>query len=264
MPTTSVGMPPVPENIVNSIGMRLVRVPAGEFWMGSPDSDPDADADERPRRRVRITRSFLIGAFEVTQGEFERVMGENPSWFCRTGPGKNRAGPDTRRHPVDMASWNEAVEFCRRLSELTEERAAGRLYRLPTEAEWEYAARAGVESRFCRGEELAAGDGNVHIGEESLDGAREGRTMPVGGYAANAFGLHDVEGNVWEWCADWYAADYYRQAPLDDPQGPSSGSGRVVRGGDWFHTARHARLSNRDFTRASRRDLGNGFRVVSE
>lgn len=245
--------------------MKLVLVPAGEFWRGSADGDEQGEPDERPRRKLRISRPFYIGAYEVTQEEYERVMGENPSWFCPSGPGRDRvAEADTRRHPVDMVSWDDAVEFCRRLSQLPEEKGDSRVYRLPTEAEWEYAARGGTTTRYCTGDTITARDANVNEGPRTLDSRLHGMTRPVGSYKPNAFGLHDVHGNVWEWCADWYAADYYEHAPAADPTGPATGTGRVVRGGEWSHAARYCRSANRDFTRATRRDLGNGIRVVCE
>lgn len=245
--------------------MAFVRVPAGEFWMGSAEDDAAADADERPRHLVRLTRPFFIGVHEVTQAEYEQVVGENPSWFSPNGHGRDRLGDvDAARLPVDYVTWDEAVAFCRRLSDLPDEKRAGRRYRLPTEAEWEYAARAGSERRYHFGDEPSAEYANIHLGERDLDGRREGRTTPVGSHAPNAFGLCDTCGNVWEWCQDRYAADYYTASPEDDPAGPAAGTGRVVRGGDYFHSAHDSRSANRDFTRASRRDLGNGFRVVCE
>jgi formylglycine-generating enzyme required for sulfatase activity len=249
------------EEVVNSIGMRLVRIPAGEFLMGSSEGTADADADERPQHRVRISRPFLLGCYEVTQAEYQRVMGANPSWFSAQGGGREQvAGKETSRYPVDMVSWDDAVEFCRRLSDLPDEHSAGRTYRLPTEAEWEYACRAGSQGPFSSGDAITSREANIAGGRTLTP--EEGISMPVGSFRSNAFGLYDMHGNVWEWCNDWYAFGYYQASPHIDPAGPESGTGHVVRGGDWHFGSRAARSANRDFTRATRRDLGNGFRVA--
>jgi formylglycine-generating enzyme required for sulfatase activity len=258
----SAGAEPAPP-IINSIGMTLVAIPAGEFEMGSGEEDPAAGIDERPRRRVRITRPFYLGAHEVTQAQYRAVMGADSSWFSPTGPGRGRvAGHDTAAWPADMVSWTDAAEFCRRLSELPAERLAGRSYRLPFEAEWEYACRAGTDTAFSTGSILTRSRANVNDRRLSLDGLTDGLPRPVGAYQPNAFGLYDMHGNVWEWCQDWYAPDYYAASPSQDPPAPAAGTGRVVRGGDWFHAPSYSRSANRDFTRATRRDLGNGFRVA--
>src|SRR5262249_21135881 len=158
--TTASDRPPA---LVNSIGMKLVLIPPGEFEMGSADSDSLAREDEKPRHRVRITKPFYLGANEVTQGEYEKVMGTNPSFFSRTGPGKDRVkGLDPARFPVEQVSWHEATEFCRRLSGVAEEKAAGHIYRLPTEAEWEYASRAATTTNFHCGDALASALANFN------------------------------------------------------------------------------------------------------
>lgn len=244
----------------NSLGMRFVRVPAGSFLMGSADDDPQADPDERPQHRVTISRDFYLGATEITQSEYAAVMGRNPSWFSADGGGRDDVrGIDVGNHPVDMVTWDEAVEFCRRLSDLKTERDHGRSYRLPTEAEWEYAARAGTTTLFAFGDRLTVDQANVRDAGKST-----GRTRAVASYRSNAFGLYDLHGNVWEWTADRYDAAAYLASTAVDPSGPGEGTGRVVRGGDYRFDARQARSANRDFTRASRRDQGNGFRIVLE
>jgi len=245
----------------NSLGMLFVRIKAGEFLMGSPADDAEADDDERPQHRVRITKPFQLAQFETTQREFCAVMGSNPSWFSATGGGRAEvAGTDTDQLPVDMTTWDEAAEFCRKLGELPAERAALRTYRLPTEAEWEYACRAGSTTHYSTGDSLLPSQACVR------DPMANGPLRPrvVGSYPGNPFGLHDMHGNVWEWCADRYDSDAYRRAPPVDPRGPSDGTGRVVRGGDYRFVATMARSANRDYTRATRRDQGNGFRVVLE
>jgi formylglycine-generating enzyme required for sulfatase activity/outer membrane protein assembly factor BamB len=243
------GRDALPPAVTNSLGMRLVLVRPGTFLMGSPDSDPDAGADERPRHRVRITRPYYLGAYEVTQEEYRRVMGTNPSFFSPTGPGRDRvAGLDTSRFPAEQVRWVDAVEFCRRLSRLPAERQARRVYRLPTEAEWEYACRAGTDTPFAFGTSLSSRQANFN-GNYPQGGAPRGpflaRTTRVGSYAPNAWGFYDMHGNVWEWCADWYGRAYYRDSPADDPAGPPSGAVRVIRGGEWYGDGRDCRSAFR-------------------
>jgi formylglycine-generating enzyme required for sulfatase activity len=253
------------ESIFNSIGTELRAIAVGEFLMGAADDDGDAQDDERPRHRVRITRDFYLGVYEVTQAEFWTVMGTSEAWFSDNGPGRKTAGGrDTSRWPYDMASWNDAVEFCRKLTELPAEKKAGRSYRLPTEAEWEYACRAGTTTRFNLGDTLLPGDAQASLNGPSATAKHLGHPLAVGSCRPNAWGLYDMHGNVWEWCSDWYSHDYYDRSPPDDPQGPALGTGHVVRGGDWHFDAPFCRSANRDFTRTTRRNLGTGFRVACD
>jgi formylglycine-generating enzyme required for sulfatase activity len=202
---------PAPEGTIeNSIGMKFVPIPAGEFLMGTP-----GDEGEEFPHQVRITKEFLLGMHQVTQFQYERVTGDNPSLF----KGRDR--------PVEHLSWKDAARFCELLSAMPEEQAAGRRYRLPTEAEWEYACRAGSTTRFNTGETL---------GKDSARFALKSRTepkstKPVGSYPPNAWGLFDMHGNVWEWTNDWFSADYYSESPVEDPQGPSAGTHHTLRGG---------------------------------
>jgi len=252
-----------PRVVKNSLGMEFVAITDGDFLMGSDDGDPMGEADERPPHRVRITRPFLLGVCEVSQHEFAMVMGANPSWFAATGGGRHDvAGIDTSRFPVDMITWLEADEFCRRLSALPAEKAAGRRYRLPTEAEWEYAARAGATTKSAGGARLEPAEANVAFEISTRNSGSPRRTRPVDAGTPDALGLRNMHGNVWEWCADRYDATYYERSPTDDPPGPAEGTGRVVRGGDYRSPPEFARSTNRDFTRESRRDQGNGLRVV--
>jgi formylglycine-generating enzyme required for sulfatase activity len=248
------------DSLSNSVGMALIAIPIGTYEQGSANDDPRAEADELPRHRVTIARSFWLGAHEVTQGQYQQIMGENPSWFRPQGAGGELVvGVDHTRLPVDMVSWHDALEFCRRLSELPAERAARRQYRLPSEAEWEYACRAGTTTPFAFGDELHADDAQVTVNDRAPK-----TTRLVGSFAPNAWGLFDMHGNVWEWCSDPYRYDAYDPRRRDQRNEPSTGTGHVVRGGDWRATADTARSANRDFTRSTRRDLGNGFRVVME
>jgi formylglycine-generating enzyme required for sulfatase activity/outer membrane protein assembly factor BamB len=255
-----------PRALTNSVGMKLALVPAGEFLMGSPDDDPAARSDEKPRHRVRITRPFYIGTCEVTQAQYEKVMGSNPSFFSATGPGKDKvAGLDTAHFPVEQVRWPDAVELCRRLSELPQEKSANRAYRLPTEAEWEYACRAGTTTAFHHGDSLSSKQANFN-GLFPFGGAAKGpflaRTARAGSYAPNALGLYDMHGNVWEWCSDWYGKDYYKESPRDDPAGPATGSVRVIRGGEWYGDARDCRSAFRYADLPTGTFYVLGFRVV--
>jgi formylglycine-generating enzyme required for sulfatase activity len=214
-----------------------------------------------------ITKPVCFGAFEVTQQQFAGVMGANPSYFSHTGRGqKSVADVATERLPVDSVSYNEAVEFCRRLSARPEEQARGRTYRLPTEAEWEYACRAGTASLFSTGDRLSSQQANFD-GRYPLPGMEAGpfleRTAAIGSYGPNAFGIHDMHGNVSEWCHDWYAADAYEQD--SGPTGPESGERRVIRGGNYrSQWAYLCRSSVRDSRLPTDRVPRIGFRVVME
>ena len=254
--------------ITNSIGMKLSLNPAGEFMMGHAASVGDTREDETPRHHVQITEPFYIGVYEVTQAEYERVMGNNPSFFSSTGVGKGDvAGRSTERFPVEQVPWHDAVEFCRRLSSLSAEQQAGRVYRLPTEAQWELACRGGTHSPFHYGESLSSNQANVN-GKYPYGSAEQGpflgRTTEVGSYLPNALGLYDMHGNVWEWCADRYGADYYSKSPRSDPKGPESGTSRVIRGGGWRSDGRDCRSGFRYADMPSGRYYVMGFRVAMQ
>ena len=268
--------------ITNSIGMKLVLIPPGEFEMGSPKEVIEEELkraenwyhtvpSEGPRHHVRITRPFYLGETEVTQGEYETVMGKNPSEFSATGKGKDKvAGQDTKRFPVEQVFWRDADEFCRRLSNLSAEKSAGRRYRLPSEAQWEYACRSGSTGRWGFSRELiapATAEEKKH--EESMVSVygwcghnnENGMTHAVAGKRANAWGMYDMHGNVWEWCADWYDESYYAKSPTDDPAGPETGSFRVRRGGSWKHLPKYSRSALRSAELAGFRNYDLGFRA---
>ncbi len=215
-------------------GVRFEFVPIepGEFLMGSESGG----SDEKPVHRVRISRPFEMGKFEVTQAQWEAVMGNNPSNF---------KGAD---RPVETVSWNDVQEFLKRLNA----RQDGYRYRLPTEAEWEYAARAGSrEDRYGELDSIGWYQGNSG-----------GQTHPVGQKQPNAWGLYDMLGDVWEWCQDWYAS--YAAGEAIDPQGPPSGQQRVLRGGSWGDDARSLRAPFRDSNGPVGRYVIIGFRCVRE
>ena len=199
--------------VINSIGMRLIPVAPGSFGMG----DKEADESETKGYPIEITKPFYLGMFQVTQGEYVPVMGENPSFY----KGKNR--------PVEHLSWEQAANFCKALSDLAAEKAAGRKYRLPTEAEWEYACRAGTDSGFNNGQDsidCSEAKFSNHCGQDSPQ-----PTLPVGSFKPNNWGFYDMHGNVWEWCADWFDEGYYEDCPKCDPTGPRSGNHHTLRGG---------------------------------
>ena len=241
----------------NSIGMKLVLVPAGDFLMGTPESHQTTD-ESQPQHRVRITQPFYMGAYEVTQEEYERVMSNRPSHFGDTGVGRQRVeGLDTKRYPVDRVTWGEAVEFCRRLSELPEEEAAGRVYRLPFEAQWEYACRAGTQSAYSFGDEINLTQANFN--GVSNENAPLAGTAQVGSYPPNAFGLYDMHGNVCEWCGDGKRP--YSTSEQKDPQGPPA-LYCMLRGGAWDFPAEFCRSDYR--TEAMVGYVYFGIRVVCE
>ncbi|MGA2622137.1 MAG: formylglycine-generating enzyme family protein, partial [Thermoguttaceae bacterium] len=249
----------VPVVQANSIGMKLALIPPGEFDMGSPKELIGTEArlhandgwyrdrlpGEGPQHRIQITRPFFVGVTCVTQGEYERVMGTNPSKF--------QGDP---KRPVEQVSWNEAVEFCRKVSELPGEKEAKRRYGLPTEAQWEYACRAGSQSRW------SFGDDPAKLGEYGwFNGNSGGMSHPVGQKQPNVWGLYDMYGNVWEWCGDGYEKGYYENSPKDDPAGSSGGSQRAFRGGSWIIAAWACRSAFRDGRGPAERDNNLGFRV---
>lgn len=204
-------MQPPLDVLDNSIGMRFVRISAGEFAMGADDGG----LDDSPVHRVQISNHYLLGVTTVTLAQWKIVMGTMPS-------SKRKA--DSR--PVTQVCWDDAVEFCNELSKLPQEHLAGHVYRLPTEAEWEYACRAGSTTKF------AFGDDETQLSDYAwYEGNSGGRERPVALKKPNAWGLFDMHGNVWEWCSDWYGP--YTAAPTTYPQGPTSGSDRVYRGGSW-------------------------------
>lgn len=253
-----------PKEVKNSIDTKLALIPAGKFVMGSPADEKHRNADET-QHEVAITKPFYLGVFEVTQGQYQKMMGLNPSSFSKNGPGKLRvANQDTSAYPVERVSWLDAVEFCKKLSA-----QEGKTYRLPTEAEWEYACRAGTKTVFHVGNDFNSNLANINGLSYSSYGKEEAgpfwrSTTKGGDYKMNAFGLYDVHGNVQEWCADWYAEDYYAKSPKSDPQGPSGGTERVMRGGGWPSSAKACRSAARNHLPPEEKNYTSGFRVVLE
>jgi formylglycine-generating enzyme required for sulfatase activity len=240
----------------NGVLMQLALIPAGEFMMGSPENEPGRSSNEGPQHRVRITKPFFMDVNLVTQAQYDALMGgnssyKNPSCF----PGEN--------NPEETVDWDQAAAFCEALSKKT-----GQTVRLPTEAEWEYACRAGATTPFNTGETISADqanyDGHYTYGT-GQKGINRRQTVAVGSFAPNAFGLYDMHGNLWEWCQDWYDGAYYKNSPTDDPPGPPSGQSHVMRGGSWADAPTSCRSAHR--VREAPGVKGSyytGFRVVCE
>jgi formylglycine-generating enzyme required for sulfatase activity len=238
--------------IRNSIGMTFVRINPGTFLMGSPEDEPGRREGESPQHEVRITKPFYISVTPVTQEQYEKVKNKNPSRFRKHRGG----GPD---HPVENVTWDQAVRFCDRLSRMPEEEIHHRIYRLPTEAEWEYACRAGTTTPFYCGKQLT-GEFAIFAGSGGKYGGKS--TAPVGQTLANAWGLHDMHGNVFEWVQDWFDEYYYFDSPPEDPPGPKTGTLRTIRGGCWESPAHDCRSAARRGHMPDAPSETIGFRVV--
>lgn len=229
-------------SLKNTIGMELILIRSGEFQMGSNDGQ----WDEKPVHEVAIVKPFYMGRYEVTQAQWRAVMGNNPS---------RSQGDDL---PVEQVSWDDAISFCQKLSQMT-----GQEYRLPTEAEWEYAARGGSTTSYSFGNDVG------QLGDYAWFRENSGsQPHPVAQKKPNRFGLHDMHGNVYEWCSDWYSSNYYaecqQQGVMTDPQGADStrSQRRVNRGGSWYGAADTCKSANRASSPASTRLFAIGFRVV--
>jgi formylglycine-generating enzyme required for sulfatase activity len=305
-----------PKQMRNSLAMKLVWIPPGEFMMGSDESPeslaqayPQYDPgrflkldDEAPVHRVRITRGFYLGEHEVTVGQFRRFLqasgytpeseadgtggyGYNPDYDpAKSARGDAFEGRDPKYswrnpgfeqdddHPVVNVTWNDAAAMCRWLS-----KTEGKTYRLPTEAEWEYAARAGTRTRYYSGNDPQSllKVANIFDADAAKDWEKWAPhalagsdgfafTAPVGSFAPNAFGLYDIHGNVWEWTADWHDDHYYANSPLEDPKGPATGTVRVRRGGSWHTWSFYARSSYRNWNSQDTRYTLVGMRLLRE
>ena len=279
-------------------GITLIRIPAGEFLMGATRVDP-ADpysVGEVPAHRVRISNNFYLGQCEVTVGQFRKFVGSTgyKTEVEQNGRGANSLDLNSgdiqqlpvtvwhspgfmqsEDHPVVCVSWNDAVAFCEWLSV-----DSGYTFRLPTEAEWEYACRAGQQTKFSTGDDPYSLEGFTNMADQTLLAVfpLAGGTAPwydgtaysckIGSFNANQFGLHDMHGNVGEWCHDWYSPDYYQQSPDADPTGPAEPSEmhpwHAVRGGSWFNSAHSCRASGRHDAIETAPSTTNGFRVLRE
>lgn len=273
----------------NTLGMKLVRIEPGEFVMGSPESEDTHKPDEL-QHKVRISRPFYMGQHEVTVGQFRKFAEATKHVSTLEKEKKPGFGYDvkqnameistefnwhsigfnqTDRHPVANLSWDDATAFCRWLSEQEK-----REYRLPTEAEWEYCCRAGTTTRFVGGEDEESLIPYANVSDAAFRSKypdaswavewddKHPFSAPVGSLKANPWGLHDMHGNVWEWCSDWYGADYFKNSPAVDPKGPETGTKRVLRGGSFTNRFRFIRSADRDADSPKYRYNFTGFRVV--
>ena len=254
-------------NLGSGVTMRLVLVPPGEFEMGSQAAEPKRRQDEQ-QHRVRMTRPFYMGTTEVTLAQYRAFLRDGGNaggvtWYqpdcpLRQGgsyPLAENVFGYTERQPMVGVNWHAATDFCRWLS-----RKADITARLPTEAEWEYACRAGTTAAFSTGKSISTDQANY----SGRGGIYRHRTMPVGSFPANPWGLYDMHGNVREWCGDWYDADYYQESPINDPSGPADGRYRVLRGGCWDCAADQCRSAARMPWHPSGQFEQCGFRVVCE
>jgi formylglycine-generating enzyme required for sulfatase activity len=231
--------------VVNAVGMKFVWIPPGTFMMGSPGSEKGRGDDEH-HRKLTIRKGFYMSAHLVTQEQWQAVLGENPSEF-----------KGEKNLPVDSVSWNDCQEFLKKLKGKDK-----KAYRLPTEAEWEYACRSGTTTPFHFGATLSTDKANYNgnfVYGKGVKGIHREKTTPVGSFPANAWGLHDMHGNLWQWCNDWHGG--YSAKDLTDPQGPKSGKERILRGGSWGSHPVYCRAANRNFADPSSRTEYYGLRV---
>ena len=233
----------------NSVGVKMVLIPPGEFLMGAPAGNTDATDREKPQHSVRITKPFCVGTTEVTQGQWKAVMGTTP-WSSKT---HGSTGVD---YPATYVSWYDACEFCRSLSD-----KENKTYQLPSEAEWEYACRAGTTTKYWFGDDDSQLSNYAWYDKNAFNIGLN-YAHAVGTKQPNPWGLFDMYGNVWEWCDDWYDANFYQQSGKYDPRGFASGSLRANRGGYWSNGPAYCRSANRSSDSPDRRSEDLGFRVV--
>ena len=225
----------------DSIILEMTKIPAGIFEMGSRDSELNRDLDEGPIHVVNITQEFYLSKYQITQGLWVKLMKKNPSKFH-----------NYKNYPVNNVSWNDCQEFIGRLNELN---LTTGFFKLPTEAEWEYACRAGTKTPYYWGDNMS---GNFCW----YDGNSEHIPHPVGQKKPNAFGLYDMSGNLMDWCNDWYDENYYKTSPINDPAGPINGTYRVLRGGSWNLLSNECRSANRDHASPSSKGSYTGLRLA--
>ena len=234
-----------PKNFTNSIGMKFVWIKPGSFVMGSPKEEKERTSNET-QHKVTLTKGFYMGVYTVTQEQYETVMGKNPSFF-----------KGEKNLPVENVSWDDCQAFIKKLREKDK-----KPYRLPTEAEWEYSCRAGTTTPFHFGETISTDQAN-YIGTATYGNGKKvvyrEKTTPVGSFPANAWGLHDMHGNVWQWCQDWHGE--YPKNDVVDPKGPENGKDRVLRGGSWRFYPLFCRSAFRYGDEPGNRSFYYGLRV---
>ena len=266
------GIDPITPTVLGKHGIEMALIPPGIFLIGSPESEKGRLSSEGPQRLVAITKPFYLGVYPVTQRQWQEVMGSNPSHFSASGRGRDRvSGMDTGDFPVENVSWLDCQKFIEKLNEDSQ----GLKYRLPTEAEWEYACRGGPLAEYqafnfgnTASSHQANFDGNYPYGE-AAKGPYLQRTCKVGSYRPNMLGLYDMHGNVWEWCQDWYSESAYEDMEdveiTTDPDGPDNGAVRVLRGGAWYNFGSPCRTARRiDSDTPDSRRSGVGFRLAAD
>lgn len=226
---------------INSIGMKMILIPPGSFRMGGDKKLEQAEDHENPKHMVKISNAFYMGKYEVTQKQWHEIMNNNPSKYI----------DDLR--PVEQVSWNDVQVFIQNLND----REGTHQYRLPSEAEWEYSARAGSEGPYTFGS-----DTNILSQYAWYRNNSNGKTHPVGQLEPNAWGLYDMHGNVHEWCQDWFDRNYYSQSSSNDPFGPQTGLAKALRGGDWGSEDWYCRCASRSLSSPDRRSNRVGFRLI--
>ncbi|MCX7045007.1 MAG: SUMF1/EgtB/PvdO family nonheme iron enzyme [Candidatus Sumerlaeota bacterium] len=281
--TSPLSSPATPQDFAEDLGggamMKMIWIKPGKFLMGSPGSEAGRSDDEGPQHEVELD-GFWMGKYQVTMGQFCLFVSETNYktqadkngfamiWDAEKEEYKDEYGANwknvgfeqARNHPTVNVCWHDAIAFCKWLS-----RKSNHKYRLPTEAEWEYACRAGTRTPFYFGETISTDQANYdgnYIYKDGEEGVFRERTTPVGSFPANAWGVHDMHGNVWEWCMDWYEEDYYAQSPRKNPTGPASGECRSIRGGSWFTHPDGCRSACRTFREPDPSYNDYGFRVV--
>ncbi|MDM8551883.1 formylglycine-generating enzyme family protein [Desulfobacterales bacterium HSG2] len=240
--------PKIPKFLTNTVGMKFVYIPPGSFMMGSPRDEAGRYVDREKQHQVKLTRGFYMQVTEVTQGQWEAVMKKNPSYFKNCG----------KDCPVEQVSWNDVQRFVWRLNH----RERLHTYSIPTEAEWEYACRAGTVTRFNWGDEADCSKANYGVAfiRNECKEINPGRTVKVGSFPPNAWGLYDMHGNVGEWCLDRF--DNYPSKEVTDPAGGYATVDRVYRGGSWSVISRYCRSANRDADSPNAKLGDVGFRLV--
>jgi formylglycine-generating enzyme required for sulfatase activity len=234
-----------PKTFTNSIGMKFVWIPPGSFMMGSPKEEKERGANET-QHKVTLSKGFYMGVYTVIQEQWQEVMGNNPSSF-----------KGEKNLPVETVSWDDCQQFIKKLREKDK-----KPYRLPTEGEWEYSCRAGTTTPFHTGEAISTNQATYAVFKRGVFRSKAtniSKTTPVGRFPDNAWGLHDMHGNVWEWCQDWFGD--YPQNDVIDPQGPENGGDRVMRGGSWNDLPQHCRSAFRHRYEPGGRDHVVGFRL---
>src|SRR5581483_6698838 len=251
------------ETFTNTQGIKMVKLDGGTFRMGSAETEPGHRPEEGPQHEVTVKGPFFMSATEVTHGQYLTVMGVSST---RSAERAHRP----QNLPVELVTWDQANDFCQKLTESERGQKWARkgwAYRLPTEAEWEYAARAGTDAPFAFGDQLAFEKQGLFRPTENDPLGIGGEkapvlTLEVGKTEANRFGLHDMHGNVAEWCLDWYRPGYISDAPQDNPTGPTDGDKRVIRGGSYRDPAAGVRSASRAGLRPSEHREDVGFRIV--